>query len=153
MTGQVWDMVKGALQALKGNRRGCSRQALLKYLEANHNFAVQDKRMLAQLRLTLKRKVASGEIEKVKGSFKLPGRAKSGADVAAKQVKKTTAKKEVAVKKRPLKKGAKESVLVSVEQAESVTSETVEQEVKPRVKKAIKKTTKKAPAAKSGKKK
>ena len=90
------DMVAAALGALK-ERGGSSRQAILKYAQANYN--VKDGAN-THLKLALKRGVATGSLKQVKGtgasgSFKLAEK---------KVVKKVVKKKKPAAKKAAPKK-------------------------------------------------
>ena len=102
------EMIAAAIGALK-ERKGSSRQAILKYINAN--FKVGDNAANA-LKLALKRNVANGFLKQVKGtgasgSFKLGDKPKVAKKVVKKR--KTAAKKPAAKKAAPKKKPAKKS--------------------------------------------
>ena len=104
------DMCICAIAALK-ERKGSSRQAILKYIEANNKVSEGANR---HLKAALKRCVANGLIKQVKGcgasgSFKLgekpkPKAKKAKKKPAAKKAKKPAAKK---LKKKPAAKKLK----------------------------------------------
>ena len=128
-------MIAAAITALK-DRTGSSRQAILKYVCAN--YKVDAVKAAVQVRMSLKRGLASGALKNAKatgkgaGSFKLAEKPKvvkakkpkAAKKPAAKKAKKPAAKK--AAKKPAAKKAAK----------------------KPAAKKAAKKPAAKKPAAK-----
>merc|ERR1712002_1196977 len=105
-------MIAAAIAALK-ERTGSSRQAILKYVIAN-NKGVEEKTAAVQLKLALKRGVASGALKQVKGvgasgSFKLVKAEKPAAKPKKAAPKKTVAKKPAAKKtatKKPAPKKA-----------------------------------------------
>ena len=59
------DMVVAAVQAMK-ERRGSSRQAILKYILANYNVGTDPKAVNSHLRQALKRAVIAGAIKNTK---------------------------------------------------------------------------------------
>merc|ERR1711974_98878 len=98
-------MIKAAIKAL-GDKKGSSRQAILKYVCAN--YKVDAAKAAGRVRIALKKLVTSKAIvaaaaagKKGAGSFKLP--AKEPKAPAKKAVKKAPAKK---VAKKPAKKAA-----------------------------------------------
>merc|ERR1712001_208133 len=107
-------MIKAAIKAL-GDKKGSSRQAILKYVCAN--YKVDAAKAAGRVRIALKKLVTSKAIvaaaaagKKGAGSFKLP--AKEPKAKPAKKAKKPKAKKakapaKKAVKKAPAKKVAK----------------------------------------------
>jgi len=104
------DMCIGAIAALK-ERKGSSRQAILKYIEANNKVSEGANR---HLKAALKRCVACGSIKQVKGvgasgSFKLGEKPKAKAKKPkAKKPKKPKSKKPAAKKaKKPAAKKLK----------------------------------------------
>ena len=113
-------MISAAIKALK-DRNGSSRQAILKYITAN--YKVDPKKAAVQLRLSLKRAVASGNLKMAKekgkgaGCFKLadktenkpktkPAKAKKPAAKKEKKAAKPKAAKKPTVKKPAVKKSA-----------------------------------------------
>ena len=114
-------MISAAIKALK-DRNGSSRQAILKYITAN--YKVEPKKATVQLRLSLKRAVASGNLKMAKekgkgaGCFKLadnntekkpkakPAKAKKPAAKKEKKAAKPKAAKKPTVKKPAVKKSA-----------------------------------------------
>merc|ERR1712108_133229 len=104
-------MIKAAIKAL-GDKKGSSRQAILKYVCAN--YKVDAAKAAGRVRLALKKLVASKAIvaaaaagKKGAGSFKLaekPKPAKKAKKPAAKKAKKPAAKKAPAKAKKPAKK-------------------------------------------------
>ena len=105
------DMITAAVGSLK-ERSGSSRQAILKYIQAN--YKVSDSAS-THVKLALKRGVASGAIAQAKGtgasgSFKLAKKAPAPKKKpAAKKAAKKTPKKPVAVKKTTVKKSPKKT--------------------------------------------
>lgn len=107
------DMVKAALSALK-ERKGSSRQAIVKYIKANYNVGDNCD---VHIKMALKRGSLSGDLIHAKGvgasgSFKLAKKEAAPKKKAAAPkkvvVKKPAAKKPVAKKaKSPAKKAAK----------------------------------------------
>ena len=100
------DMAIEAIAALK-ERKGSSRQAVLKYIEAN--FKVENGNM--HLKMALKRGVANGVLKQTKGtgasgSFKIAEKTKVAKKPAAKKpaAKKPAAKKSATKKSTPAKK-------------------------------------------------
>ena len=94
------DMIKAAILALK-ERNGSSRQAILKYIQANYKVSPDNAHV--HLKGALKRGVANETLKQVKGtgasgSFKLTEKAKAKKPQEKKPVKKTTAKKPTAKK-------------------------------------------------------
>ena len=111
-------MIAAAITALK-DRTGSSRQAILKYICAN--YKVDAVKAATQVRMALKRGLASGALKNAKASGKGAGCFK-----LAEKPKVVKAKKPKAAKKPAAKKAAK----------------------KPAAKKAVKKPAAKKPAAK-----
>merc|ERR1712061_254575 len=100
-------MVAAAVKALK-ERSGSSRQAILKYIVANYTVG-DEKKAASRLKLALKKGVASGALNQVKGagasgSFKVT-KEEAKPKVAAKKPAKPAAKKAAA--KKPAAKAAK----------------------------------------------
>ena len=98
------DMVKAAIGTLK-ERNGSSRQAILKYINAN--YTVSDKAP-TNTKNALKKGVVAGALKQVKGtgasgSFKLMEKPKAAKKPAA---KKPAAKKPAAAAKKPVAKKA-----------------------------------------------
>merc|ERR1712146_229928 len=109
-------MIKAAIKAL-GDKKGSSRQAILKYICAN--YKVDAAKAAGRVRLALKKLVASKAIvaaaaagKKGAGSFKLAEKPKAAKPVkakkkpAAKKAKKPAAKKAPAKAKKPPAKKA-----------------------------------------------
>ena len=120
-------MIKAAVKAL-GDKKGSSRQAILKYICAN--YKVDAAKAPSRVRISLKKLVDSKALvaaaaagKKGAGSYKLAAAEKKE---KAKKVKKPKAKKPAKKAKKPAKKAAK----------------------KPAAKKAAKKPAAKKPAAK-----
>ena len=100
------DMIKAAIQALKA-RTGSSRQAIVKYINANYKVGGNAG---VHVKLALKRMVAAGLLVHTKGagasgSFKLSEKAKKAPKPKKKVVKKKPAAKKP--KKKPAAKKAK----------------------------------------------
>merc|ERR1711920_793934 len=91
------NMIVAAIKALK-DKKGSSRQAILKYVVANNKVADADKAAV-RVKLALRKLVAA---KKGAGSFKLPAK-----EPAAKKPKAKKAKKPKAAKKPAAKKAAK----------------------------------------------
>ncbi|KAK4311046.1 hypothetical protein Pmani_017425 [Petrolisthes manimaculis] len=155
-------MVTDAIKGMK-ERGGSSRQAILKYVVANNT--VGEKAASTQLKLSLKRLVASGALKQVKGSgasgsFKInKGETEAPKTVAKKPTaKKTTAKKPAAKsasKKPAAKKAAKKPVAKKVAAKTSVKKVTKKPAAVKKVTKkpaAVKKVTKKPAVKKVAKK-
>ena len=112
-------MIESAIKALK-ERNGSSRQAILKYVTAN--YSLEPKKAAIQLRLALKRAVATGSLKMAKlsgkgaGCYKLNSapestkskntKPKSKPDPLPPAKKETKTKKKAAVKKQPEAKKA-----------------------------------------------
>lgn len=142
------EMIVAAVGALK-ERKGSSRQAILKYIQAN--YKVTDGANV-HVKLALKRGVASGALVQAKGtgasgSFKLPVAKK--VKVAKKPAaKKPAAKKAVAKKSTPKKKAAaKKSTPKKAKKAVKPKSSAKKASAK-KAKKPVKKAAAKKPAAK-----
>ena len=143
------EMIAAAIGALK-ERTGSSRQAILKYINAN--YKVGDSAS-THLKLALKRGVAGGVLKQVKGagasgSFKLAEKPKK--PKKAKKAKKPAAKPPAAKKaKKPAAKKAKKPA------AKKVVKKTVAKKAvkKPAKKAAVKKVVKKAAPKKKAAKK
>merc|ERR1712168_1136480 len=94
-------MVAAAVKALK-ERSGSSRQAILKYIVANYTVG-DEKKAASRLKLALKKGVASGALNQVKGAG-----ASGSFEVAKEEAKpKVAAKKPKAAAKKPAAKAAK----------------------------------------------
>ena len=112
-------MIESAIKALK-ERNGSSRQAILKYVTAN--YSLEPKKAAIQLRLALKRAVATGSLKMAKlsgkgaGCYKLNSapestkskntKPKSKPDPLPPAKKETKTKKKADVKKQPEAKKA-----------------------------------------------
>lgn len=134
-------MIKAAIGTLK-ERSGSSRQAILKYIQANYKVGDHAANHLKQ---ALKRLVAGGELKQVKGagasgSFKI-----AVAEPTKKTPKKAAAKKPAA--KKPAAKKAKKTV---AKKAATPKKAAAAKKVKKPV--AAKKPAAKKPAAKKAKK-
>merc|ERR1712037_12821 len=116
------NMIVAAIKALK-DKKGSSRQAILKYVVANNKVADADKAAV-RVKLALRKLVAAKKVvpaaaagKKGAGSFKLPAAKKPKAEKAkkpkaakkpaAKKAAKPKAKKAPAAKKPAAKKAAK----------------------------------------------
>ena len=151
------DMITSAIVALK-ERNGSSRQAILKYINAN--YKVGDG-AATHVKLALKRGVASGALAQPKGtgasgSFKVvkkeaPKKKPAAKKPAAKKPAKKPAAKKTAAKKSTPKKKAKKTPTKAKKPAAKKTS--AKKPKKPAAKKpAAKKATKKTPKKKTAKK-
>ncbi|MCP9263539.1 Linker histone H1 and H5 family protein [Dirofilaria immitis] len=99
-------MIKEAITALK-DRKGSSRVAILKYISSRYQLGDNGKRIHSQLRLAIKKGIASGKFTLAKGagvngSFRL-GANKSG-KAASDSPKKPRMKKTTTAKKSPKQK-------------------------------------------------
>ena len=144
------DMIVAAINALK-DRKGSSKQAIVKYVQANYKVGDSCN---THLKLALKRGVTAGTLTQVKGtgasgSFKVTKVEKPKKKPAAKKPtakkpaakKATTPKKKTAAKKKTPKKAAKKPAAKKPSSAKKTK------------KPAAKKPAAKKPAAKKGKKK
>lgn len=130
------DMIVAAITALK-ERNGSSRQAILKYIQAN--YKVGDGAS-THLKMALKRGVTSGALSQPKGT---------GASGSFKVVKKEAPKKKAAAKKKPAaKKPAAKKPAAKKAAAKKSTPKK-----KPAAKKSTPKKTKKPAAKKTSAKK
>ena len=120
-------MIAAAITALK-DRTGSSRQAILKYICAN--YKVDAVKAATQVRMALKRGLASGALKNAKASGKGAGCFKLAEKPKVVKAKKPKAAKKPAVKKAAKKPAAKKAAK------------------KPAAKKAAKKPAAKKPAAK-----
>merc|ERR1712048_937253 len=96
-------MIAAAITALK-DKKGSSRQAIIKYVMANNKVEQDAKKVSSRVKLALKKGLASGALKNSKGtgvtgSFKLAEKPKATKNPAA-------AKKPKAAKKSPAKKPA-----------------------------------------------
>ena len=141
-------MVADAIKGL-GNKKGSSRQAILKYVVANNK--VDAARAALLVRLTLARMVASKKViaaaaagKKGAGSFKLGAELKKPRVVKKAKAKKPAVKKPKKSKKPSAKKPAAKKV------AKKPAAKKVAKKVakKPAAKKAVKPAAKKAAAKK-----
>ncbi|GAB1597274.1 histone H1-delta-like [Argonauta hians] len=138
------EMIKDAITK-SGQRKGISRQAIVKYIGANYKVSINDNVILQQIKLAIKRGVVANVLKQLKGtgasgSFKVNSEKKSAAPKkpAAKAAKpkkaKTTPKKTV--KKSPKKVAKKTSV-------KKITKKSPKKAKSPKVKKpAVKKAAK-----------
>lgn len=101
-------MIKEAITALK-DRKGSSRVAILKYILERYQLGDNGKRVHSQLRLAIKRGIASGKFTVAKGagvngSFRLGAKTGSKSAKSSKQKKtKSKQKKDKAVSDSPKK--------------------------------------------------
>jgi hypothetical protein len=143
------EMIVAAIAALK-ERTGSSRQAILKYINANYKVGSNAS---VHLKQALKRMVIGGSLVQVKGtgasgSFKLKVKA-----VVKKAVKKPSTKKPV-VAKKPVKKVAKKTPKKTAAKKKTPTKKKAAAAAKkPAAKKTAKKPAAKKPAAKKAVKK
>merc|ERR1719397_1129978 len=107
------NMIVAAIKALK-EKKGSSRQAILKYVVANNK--VDAAKAGVRVKLALRKLVAAKKVvaaaaagKKGAGSFKLPAKEPKAKKPAAKKAKKPKAAKKPAAKKakKPAKKAAK----------------------------------------------
>lgn len=103
-------MVKNALVTLK-DRKGSSRQAIIKYIDSNYKINTNDSKFKSALKRAINHAVAEGKLVKIKGSFKL-----SGNEKAVKKPKSTGVKKSSvsAVKKSKKPKAPKKQKVKAV---------------------------------------
>ncbi|NP_999722.1 histone H1-delta [Strongylocentrotus purpuratus] len=148
------DMIASALESLK-EKKGSSRQAILKYVKAN--FTVGDNANV-HIKQALKRGVTSGQLRHVKGSgasgsFLLAEKTKTPKKAAA---KKATPKKKPAAKKtkKPAAKKATKKPAKKPAAKKKVAKPAAKKAAKPVAKKATpkKKVVKKAAKGKGKKK-
>ena len=145
------EMVGKALSELK-ERRGSSRQAILKYIMDNFKVNDDDKKVNTHLKLALRAGVKNGSLMQPKGSgasgsFKLNAEAKKAEKKPKKKA--ATPKKATTPKKPAAKKKATEKKTV-----EKKAKPATEKKAKPAgEKKAVKKTSPKKAAAAAGEKK
>merc|ERR1712158_105857 len=106
------NMIVAAIKALK-DKKGSSRQAILKYVVANNKVADADKAAV-RVKLALRKLVAAKKVvpaaaagKKGAGSFKLPAKEPAAKKPKAKKAKKPKAAKKPAAKKPAAKKAAK----------------------------------------------
>merc|ERR1712129_632427 len=91
------NMIVAAIKALK-DKKGSSRQAILKYVVANNKVADADKAAV-RVKLALRKLVAAAAAgKKGAGSFKLPAKEPAAKKPKAKKAKKPAAKKPAAKK-------------------------------------------------------
>jgi histone H1/5 len=142
-------MVADAIKGL-GNKKGSSRQAILKYIVANNK--VDAARAALLVRMTLARMVASKKViaaaaagKKGAGSFKLGAELKKPRVVKKAKAKKPAVKKPKKSKKPSAKKVAKKPAAKKVAKKPAAKKSSAK---KPAVKKAVKPAAKKAAAKK-----
>merc|ERR1739848_87451 len=106
------NMIVAAIKALK-DKKGSSRQAILKYIVANNKVADADKAAV-RVKLALRKLVAAKKVvpaaaagKKGAGSFKLPAKEPAAKKPKAKKAAKPKAAKKPAAKKPAAKKAAK----------------------------------------------
>merc|ERR1719211_484 len=104
-------MITAAIKGLK-DKKGSSRQAILKYIVANNK--VDAAKAGVRVKLALRTMVAAKKVvaaaaagQKGAGSFKLPAKEPAAKKPKAKKAKKPAAKKPKAAKKPAAKKAAK----------------------------------------------
>merc|ERR1712014_114252 len=136
-----------AIGALK-DRKGSSRQAILKYIIANYKVGTDSKIVNSRLKITLKNGEKKGAIKHAKGvgatgSFKLGEQPKPKKAPKKKAVKKPAKKPAAKKAKSPAKKAAKKP---AAKKAKSPAKKAA-------AKKAAKSPAKKAPAKKPAAKK
>ncbi|KAM3722712.1 Histone H1.4 [Dirofilaria immitis] len=90
-------MIKEAITALK-DRKGSSRVAILKYISSRYQLGDNGKRIHSQLRLAIKKGIASGKFTLAKGagvngSFRLGANVSTKTNEKSHERKKTTSKK------------------------------------------------------------
>lgn len=146
------DMVAAAIAALK-ERKGSSRQAILKYINAN--YQVNEAIANTNVKKALKSAVASGLLKQPKGtgasgSFKLGEKPK----VVKKVVKKPAAKKPAAKKATPKKVKKPAAKKATPKKTKKPTPKKAKKPAakKPAAKKPAKKVVKKKVAKKTAKK-
>ena len=105
------NMIVAAIKALK-DKKGSSRQAILKYVVANNK--VEADKAAVRVKLALRKMVAAKKVvaaaaagKKGAGSFKLPAKEPKAKKPAAKKAKKPKAAKKPAAKKAAKPKKAK----------------------------------------------
>ena len=146
------EMVVSAISSLK-ERKGSSRNAILKYISANYKLGTNDKKINSNLKTCLRNGVSIGLLNQVKGtgatgSFKVAVQPKPVKKVVKKVItpKKSEAKKTSVTK--IVKKTTKKSIIKKVKsspnkaspkKAKKAVSKIVK---KPVAKKTIKKTVK-----------
>ena len=138
------DMIVTAITNLK-ERTGSSRQAIIKYVEANNK--VSDNANV-HIKLALKRAVAAGKLIQTKGT----GASGSFKVAKAEPKKKKPAAKKPAAKKTATKKAPKKSPAKKKPAAKKAPKKTPTKK-KPAAKKTAKKVAAKKPAAKKAAKK
>merc|ERR1711872_93805 len=121
-------MITAAIKAL-GDKKGSSRQAILKYVVANNK--VDAAKAAVRVRLALKKMIAA---KKGAGSFKLPAK-----EPKAKKAKKPKAKKPKKAKK--VKKPAAKKAKKAAKKLAAKKPAAKKAAKKPAAKKATKKTT------------
>lgn len=149
-------MIADAITSLK-ERGGSSRQAILKYIIANNE--VDEKAAATQLKLALKRGVASGALKQVKGagasgSFRInkPDEPKAAAKKPAKKAAAKKPAKKPAAKKPAAKKAKKPAAKKAAKKPAAKKSPKKPAAKKAAKKPAAKKAAKKPAAKKAAKK-
>ena len=141
------EMVVSAISSLK-ERKGSSRNAILKYISANYKLGTNDKKINSNLKTCLRNGVSIGLLNQVKGtgasgSFKVAVQPKPVKKVVAPkkiEAKKTSVNKIVKTTKKAIVKKVKSSQKkASPKKAKKAVSKIVK---KPVAKKTIKKTVK-----------
>ena len=140
-------MIASAISSLK-ERRGSSRQAILKYVSANYKVT---ERCNLHLNRALKKGVADSSITKVKGSYKLAVAVKAKKAIKPKTPKKKTPKKVAKKTAKPKKAPAKKTKKATPKKAKKPVAKKVKKSAtkkpapkKARAKKVTKPKTKKA---------
>ena len=156
------EMVAASLAALK-ERKGSSKQAILKYINANYKVGDNQTIVNNHVKAAIKRGVLAGVLLQPKGtgasgSFKLPKVEKSKpkpkkvAKAKKPASKKPAAKKPVAAKKSTPKKKKKTAAKKTPSKAKPAAAKKSASAKKPAAKKPAKKAAAKKPAAKKAKK-
>ena len=153
------EMIAAALKSLK-ERGGSSRQAILKYIQANYKVGDNATAVNAHLKLSLKSGVKSGALKQAKGtgasgSFKL-GEVKKPAKKTTKpkaaKPKKTKTPKKKAVKKPAAKKADKPKKAKAATKKPAAKKAKTPKKAAAKPKKATKSPKKAKPAKKAAKK-
>ena len=140
-------MVAAGVGALK-ERRGSSRQAILKYIISHYSVGKDERVINRKLKVALRAGVRDGDLKQTKGtgasgSFRLGEKAKAAPKKVAKKPKAAVAKKA----KSPKKAAAKKVVKKSPNKAKTPTRKPAAKKLKSPAKKAAAKARKPKVAA------
>lgn len=106
----LWVMLKAAIVNLK-ERKGSSRQAIMKYIESNYKVHVSDGKFKSAMKRCISKAIAENKLLKTKASFKISHEEKATKKpkaAGAKKVKKAPGTSKKSVKpKAPRKPKAK----------------------------------------------